>query len=73
MRVILKTTDPVVLDFAEVLLRDAGIPAHVFDAQFSQVEGSLGVFPRRLAVSDDDAERARDILRDGLGGAKIEA
>ena len=72
MRALLKTNNPVVLDFAEVLLRDAGIAAVVFDAAASVMDGSLGMLPRRLMVEDEDYERARGVLSDGLGEAQLE-
>ena len=72
MRAVLKTNNPVVLNFAEVLLRDAGIAAVVFDAQASVMDGSLGFLPRRLMVEDEDYEAARRVLIDGLGEAQLE-
>lgn len=67
MRVVLKTNNPVQLDFAQVLLRDAGIGAVVFDNDMSIMDGSLGILPRRLMVAEDDFTRAQGILRDELG------
>jgi len=72
MRAVLKTNNPVVLNFAEVLLRDAGIAAVVFDAAASVMDGSLGMLPRRLMVEDEDYEAARRVLTDGLGEAQLE-
>ena len=62
MRDILKTNDPVMLNFAEALLVDAGIHAVVFDSHMSIMDGSLGILPRRLMVGDGDYERARALL-----------
>lgn len=67
MRVLLKTNDPVLLDFAQVLLRDAGIEAVVFDADMSVMDGSLGILPRRLMVADADFERASAMLKEAMG------
>ncbi len=72
MRTLLKTNDPVLLNYAEVLLRDAGIDAVVFDAEASIMDGSMGMLPRRLMVADEDEEPARAVLVDGLGKAKLE-
>jgi len=72
MKTILKTNDPVLLNYAEALLKDAGIAAVVFDESMSIMDGSIGILPRRLSVSDDDVERARDVLRDGVGAAQLE-
>jgi hypothetical protein len=72
VRVILKTNDPVLLNYAEVLLRDAGIHAVVFDAEASIMDGSMGMLPRRLMVGDEDEAAARSLLVSGLGQAKLE-
>ena len=72
MKTLLKTNDLVLLNFAEVSLKDAGIAAVVFDDSMSVMDGSLCILPRRLMVSDDDEERARAILRAGVGGAELE-
>jgi hypothetical protein len=36
----------------------------VLDQYMSAVEGSIGAFPRRLAVAPEDEENARRILRE---------
>jgi hypothetical protein len=72
VKTILKTNDPVLLNFAVALLKDAEIVAAVFDESMSILDGSIGVLPRRLMVSDDDEARAREVLRDGVGGAALE-
>ena len=73
MRAVLKTNNPVMLNFAEVLLADAGLQSLVFDGEMSVMDGSLGVLPRRLMVADEDFARAQAILRDGIKDAPIEA
>ena len=72
MRAILKTNNPVVLNFAEVLLKDAGIAAVVLDAAASIMDGSTGMVPRRLMVADEDFEQALRVLTDGLGKDQLE-
>ena len=72
MKTVLKTNDPVLLNFAEALLKDAGIGAAVFDDSMSVLDGSMVIIPRRLMVSDDDIEHARTVLREGVGGAALE-
>ncbi len=66
MRDILKTNDPVLLNFAEVVLSDAGIESVVFDGHMSIMDGSLGILPRRLMVTDTDYDRAKSILAAAL-------
>ncbi len=66
MKPVLTTNDPVQMDFAEALLKDAQIACFRFDEQMSSTEGSLGILPRRLMVADEDLARAADVLRDGF-------
>jgi hypothetical protein len=68
MREILRTNNPVVLTFVEVLLRDAGLEPIVADVNMSVIEGSIGILPRRILVGTEDWARARRVLDDaGLG------
>ena len=62
MHLLLQTNNPVLLSYVQSLLADAGIEAVVFDANISIIEGSIGVFPRRVMVHEDDAARARHVL-----------
>ncbi len=64
MHVLIKSNDPVRLSFLVCLLRDAGIDCDILDGQISAVEGSIGAFPRRLVVADDDARKARRVLNE---------
>jgi hypothetical protein len=66
MRAVLKTIDPVVLNFAANLLSQEGIESVVFDTHASVMDGSMGFLPRRLMVSDEDFVRAMELLRDAL-------
>ena len=72
MRVLVKTNDPVLLNYAEVLLKDAGIGATIFDGAMSILEGCVGVLPRRLMVADEDEAAARAVLIEGVGAAALE-
>jgi hypothetical protein len=61
MREVLRSNDPVLINFAQTVLRDAGIHFLLADQYISVMEGSIGAFPRRLLVSDEDwaaADRA---------------
>lgn len=64
MRDVLRTNDPVELSLAIALLKDAAIEHAVMDANISVLEGTIGIFTRRLMVLDDDYEEARGLLRD---------
>jgi Putative prokaryotic signal transducing protein len=63
MRAVLKTTDPVILNFATNLLSQEGIESVVFDTHASVMDGSMGFLPRRLMVLDEDFDRAEELLR----------
>ena len=63
MRAVLKTTDPVVLNFAANVLSQEGIESVVFDTHASVMDGSMGFLPRRLMVLDEDFVRAVTLLR----------
>jgi hypothetical protein len=66
MKVVLKTNNPVLLNYAQSLFKDAGIACVTFDENASVMDGSLGILPRRLMVADGDFELARTLLRDAL-------
>ena len=63
MRAILKTTDPVMLNFAANLLAQEGIESVIFDTHASVMDGSMGFLPRRLMVLDEDFAQADKLLR----------
>lgn len=60
----MRTNDPVIISFAEVLLRDAGIECLVADQNMSILEGSIGILPKRLLVDSSDEAAARRLLAD---------
>jgi len=66
MKVVLRTNNVVLLSFAQSLLKDAQIDTLVLDENASVMDGSLGILPRRLMVSDDDFRQAERVLREGL-------
>jgi putative signal transducing protein len=63
MRAVLKTLNPVVLNYAANLLSQEGIESVVFDTHASIVDGSTGMLPRRLMVLNADFTRAEHLLR----------
>lgn len=64
MHEIMRTNDPVVLGLARSLLEEAGLMAVVMDAHMSVLEGSIGVFPRRLMVVASELDEARRLLEE---------
>jgi hypothetical protein len=71
MKEILRTTDPVLLSFAQHVLGESGIESVILDTHMSITEGSIGVLvPRRLMVVDGDFAPAQSALtKAGLGSA----
>ncbi len=43
-------------------MREKGIETLMLDGHMSVMEGSLGVLPRRMMVSEDDYDRALSVL-----------
>ena len=66
MREILKTNNPVELNFAQAVLKDAGIEAVVFDTNMSVLDGSMVILPQRLMVANEDGTQARALLKDAF-------
>ncbi len=64
MEELLRTNDVVRLEYVRAVLGEEGIETFVFDGHMSITEGSIGILPRRLMVAQDDADRARTILRE---------
>lgn len=69
MHELIRSNDPVLLSFAESLLKDAGLRCFIADTHMSVLEGSAGFLQRRLIIDAEDREEAEEIIRDaGLGG-----
>ena len=58
----LRSNDAVLISFAESVLRQAGIASFLADQHVSVVEGSIGAFPRRLLVKEEEVGAARHEL-----------
>ena len=66
---LMRTNDAVLISFVEALLRDAVLSCFVADENMSVIEGSLGILPRRVMVSEDDLDAARNLLEEaGIAG-----
>ena len=63
MEQLLSTRNVARLSFLIPLLRDAGIPSYVFDANISALEASIGVFPRRVMVPSEQLLAAKIVLK----------
>ncbi|HRX37480.1 MAG TPA: DUF2007 domain-containing protein [Aestuariivirga sp.] len=59
---LLRSNDPVYLSFVRHVLEEEGIGFVQLDDHMSAMEGSLGILPRRIMVSEEEIERARRVL-----------
>ncbi|MCV2894408.1 DUF2007 domain-containing protein [Lentibacter sp. XHP0401] len=64
MKQLLSTNNLADLAFAQALLQGEGIAVFEMDVNMSVLEGSIGIFPRRLMVADDEYDDAAQTLRD---------
>jgi len=64
MRELLRSNDLVHLSWARAVLAAEGIECVLLDDHISGVEGSIGAFPRRLMVADEELERAQAVLEE---------
>ncbi|BBE70929.1 DUF2007 domain-containing protein [Oharaeibacter diazotrophicus] len=71
MEELIRTNDLVLISFVEVLLRDAGIEHLVADQAISAVEGSVGLFPRRILVDAEAIDAARRLMTDAGLAAEL--
>lgn len=62
MREILRSNDPVLINFVTVLLRDAGLTPQLVDQHISSIEGSIGALPRRVLVASDELAQAKRVM-----------
>jgi hypothetical protein len=60
---ILRTNDPIRLDYAMVLLKQAGCYPFVADRFMAAAEGSILAVERRILVPDEYAATAKDVLK----------
>jgi hypothetical protein len=60
---VLRTNDPVRLDYAMVLLREAGCYPYMADRFMAAAEGGISAFERRILVPDEYAGQAREALK----------
>lgn len=64
MREILRSNDPVLINFVVVLLKDAGLAPQLVDQHISAIEGSIGALPRRVLVASDELAQAKRVMRE---------
>jgi len=71
VRELVRTNDAVLISAIEALLNGADIAHMVVDQNMSVLEGSIGIFPRRILVADDQLETARRLLADAGYGQEL--
>jgi len=64
LRELVRTNDAVLVSAIEALLKGANITHLVADQNMSVLEGSIGIFPRRILVDEDQLAAARRLLTD---------
>jgi hypothetical protein len=64
LRELVRTNDAVVISAIEALLKGAGIEHLIVDQNMSVLEGSIGIFPRRILVTEDELATARRLLNE---------
>jgi hypothetical protein len=73
LRELVRTNDAVVLSAIEALLKSANIAHLIADQNMSVLEGSIGIFPRRILVDEDELETARQLLAEAGFGKELRA
>ena len=71
MQELVRTNDAVLISAIEALLNGARIRHMVVDQNMSVLEGSIGIFPRRILVDEDHIDAARQLLEDAGFGEEL--
>jgi hypothetical protein len=71
MRELVRTNDAVLITAIEALLNGADIGHMVVDQNMSVLEGSIGIFPRRILVDEDQVDTARRLLEEAGFGNEL--
>jgi Putative prokaryotic signal transducing protein len=71
MRELMRTNDAVLISAIEALLNGADIGHIVVDQNMSVLEGSIGIFPRRILVEEDQIDTARRLLKEAGFGNEL--
>ncbi|MFT4077632.1 MAG: DUF2007 domain-containing protein [Asticcacaulis sp.] len=64
MKELIRANNPALISFVESLLKELDINYFVADQAVSAAEGSIGMFPKRILVSEDHFAKARELLID---------
>ena len=66
MKELVSSNDVVFLSFTQDLLQQEGIEFTLLDQNMSLMEGSVGILPRRIMVSDEAFNQAQALLKNSL-------
>lgn len=64
MEEVFRTNDAVKLSYIRHLLAEAGIDAFILDEHTAHIDGRGPMVPIRVTVKEEDAARARRVLRE---------
>lgn len=64
MKELVATNNPVTISYIESMLEDSNIDFLVLDQNMSILEGSLGIIPKRIMVTDEMHLAAKQLLQD---------
>ena len=64
MKDLIRTNNPALISFVESLLKELDVHYFIADQSISSAEGSIGMFPKRIMVSPEHYEQARQHLVD---------
>ena len=64
MKELLRTNDVTVIAYANAILNESGIDVFELDVNTSNLEGSIGILPRRLMVRAVDLCLAQNLMQD---------
>lgn len=68
---LVRTNDIVLIDVLRGLMESEGVPVLVADGHMSALEGSIGMFGRRILVPEDWAAKARRLIVEAGLGAEL--
>jgi hypothetical protein len=71
VRELVRTNDAVLISAIEALLKGARIAHMIVDQNMSVLEGSIGIFPRRILVGEDQFNTARRLMQDAGFGHEL--
>jgi hypothetical protein len=71
LRELVRTNDAVLISAIEALLTGAAIDHMTVDQNMSVLEGSIGIFPRRILVGEGQFSSARRLLEDAGFGHEL--